>query len=163
MFQETVSRTHVNISVNLWSHKKNGPIILVTLMAHHTQTVPSCNSPSQINMQNHMHSDKSKPDHWTENMFGLFLKHVLHGCTSLWTTTVLHWSKCNVQMTQTPILYSRLASDFLGTVSRPRSGCFTLANVFCVFSYYPECKLLFKTSYTYNKMPISHFCGDQLK
>jgi len=40
---------------------------------------------------------------------------------------------------------------------------FTSVNVLCVSSYYPKCNLLFKTSYTYNKMPISHFCGDQLK
>jgi len=32
-----------------------GPIILVTLTAHHTQTVTSCNGPSQINMPNHIH------------------------------------------------------------------------------------------------------------
>jgi hypothetical protein len=102
-------------------------------------------------------------------MWGIFLEHAPHGCTSLWTTVVLHWRKCNryivlqADETKTPISYARLASDFLRKVSRHQFGPVLPQQMSSVCSLYPECNLLFKTSYAYNKTPISHFCGDQLK
>ena len=145
------------------------PIFLVTLTAHHTRTVTSCNGPSQINMPNHMHFRHIQAPSLNRTHVG----YISWARTSQMYQSVnyscLNWRKCNGYIVlhadekKTPISYARLASDFSERSLGTNLVQFTSANVFYVFSYYPECKLLFKTSYTYTKTPISHFCGDQLK